>query len=111
MLCCARISVSDARGARTDASEYLPERWQMIPSLEETKKAVSTGNAEQINAATDKLTAASHKLAEAMYKTAGPQPGGPSPDGQPGQQTADAGKAKEKDNVVDAEFVDVEDKK
>jgi molecular chaperone DnaK len=80
-------------------------------SLEETKKAISTGNAEQINAATDKLTAASHKLAEAMYKTAGAPSGGPSPDGQAGQQTADAGKAKEKDNVVDAEFVDVEDKK
>src|SRR6266853_2793825 len=41
MLCCARISVSDARGARTDASEYLPERWQMIPSLEETEERIS----------------------------------------------------------------------
>ncbi len=30
---------------------------------------------EAINAATDKLTQASHKLAEAMYKSAGPTPG------------------------------------
>src|SRR6267154_3922209 len=41
MLCCARIPVSDARGARTDASEYLSGRWQMIPSLEETEERIS----------------------------------------------------------------------
>src|SRR5258707_10190768 len=41
MRCRARISVSDARGARTDASEYLPGRWQMIPSLEGTEERIS----------------------------------------------------------------------
>ncbi|MEO8128666.1 MAG: molecular chaperone DnaK, partial [Bryobacteraceae bacterium] len=76
-------------------------------SIEETKKAVAAGNAEQINAATDKLTAASHKLAEAMYKTAGAQPGGPQGDVPPNTGSD----AKPKDNVVDAEFVDVDDKK
>jgi len=40
MLCCARIPISDARGARTDASEYLPARWQVIPSLEETEERI-----------------------------------------------------------------------
>jgi molecular chaperone DnaK len=78
-------------------------------SIEETKKAVAAGNSEQINAATDKLTAASHKLAEAMYKTTGPQTGAPQGDAQPNSQTSDG--AKPKDNVVDAEFVDVDDKK
>ena len=64
-----------------------------------------------INAAIDKLTAASHKLAEAMYKSAsgpdGTPPGGdgPGPDGGP------VGGDKKKDDVVDAEFVDVDDKK
>src|SRR6267154_2470308 len=38
MLCCARTAVSDARGARADASEYRPGRWQMIPSLEELEE-------------------------------------------------------------------------
>jgi molecular chaperone DnaK len=78
-------------------------------SIEETKKAVASGNSEQINAATDKLTTASHKLAEAMYKTTGGQPGGPQGDAPPNSQTTD--NAKPKDNVVDAEFVDVDDKK
>src|SRR5689334_12199015 len=83
-------------------------------ALEETKKAIADGSVEQITSATDKLTMASHKLAEAMYKTqaaggngagAGPSPGAgaePGDGAQPGAQ---------KDNVVDAEFVDVEDKK
>jgi molecular chaperone DnaK len=61
-----------------------------------------------LNAAIDKLTAASHKLAEAMYKSASQQPGG----GQPEAGTdGAAGAEKKKDDVVDAEFVDVDDKK
>ncbi len=81
-------------------------------ALENTKKAMSEGNLEQINSATDALTNASHKLAEAMYKSQGP--GGP--DGGAGAQSgagasAGTGGEKPKDNVVDAEFVDVEDKK
>jgi molecular chaperone DnaK len=82
-------------------------------AIEETRKAMQTGgDVNALNAAIDKLTAASHKLAEAMYKSTGPQPG----DGQPGQPGADGGPSagggdKKKDDVVDAEFVDVDDKK
>jgi molecular chaperone DnaK len=75
--------------------------------LEEVKRLLKdeTATAEQIRGATDKLTQASHKLAEAMYKTT-PPPGAGAP-------TSDApgGEEKAKDNVVDAEFVDVDDKK
>src|SRR4051794_14501695 len=78
-------------------------------ALEDTKKAIQAGGLEQIRAAKDKLTQSSHKLAEAMYRSAGPQ-GGPT-----GGPTDGAGagpeQPKEKDNVVDAEFVDVDDKK
>ena len=80
-------------------------------ALEETKKAMQEGGIDRINQATSKLETASHKLAEAMYKSAS-QSGQP---GQPGQPSGDgakaAGEEKPKDNVVDAEFVDVEDKK
>ena len=83
-------------------------------ALEETKKAMSEGGIDRINQATSKLETASHKLAEAMYKAAGPTGG--QPGGQPGGASGDghaAGgeKPKDKDNVVDAEFVDVDDKK
>jgi len=83
------------------------EAKEIESALEETRKAMSANEAGPISAAVDRLTTASHKLAEAMYKsTAQQQPGGapPPPPGDTG------GEKKDKDNVVDAEFVD-EDKK
>jgi molecular chaperone DnaK len=81
-------------------------------ALDDTKKAMSEGGIDRINQATSKLETASHKLAEAMYK-ASSQPGGTPGQGGPGADSngAGAGESKPKDNVVDAEFVDVEDKK
>ncbi len=80
-------------------------------ALVDTKKAMQEGGIDRINQATSKLETASHKLAEAMYKAssqqAPPQGGAPGADGN----GAGAGEAKPKDNVVDAEFVDVDDKK
>jgi molecular chaperone DnaK len=79
--------------------------------LAATRKVMQDGGSvEDINKAVDNLTQASHKLAEAMYKASSGsgQPGG----GQaPPSDGAAAGGEKPKDNVVDAEFVDVEDKK
>jgi molecular chaperone DnaK len=82
-------------------------------AVAETRKAMDGGGKDKIQAAMDQLTQASHKLAEAMYKTAGPQPGA-----QPGAGPTDGGSAgatgeagPKKDTVVDAEFVDVDDKK
>jgi molecular chaperone DnaK len=69
---------------------------------------------EQINKAVDRLTSASHKLAEAMYKASSQQPPQPGPGGAPGGDGGPqpgAGGGKKDDNVVDAEFVDVDDKK
>jgi molecular chaperone DnaK len=78
-------------------------------ALEAAKKVKETGSVEEINAALDKLTTASHKLAEAMYKAAGPQPGAGA--GAPPPPPPPGGDGKGKDNVVDAEFVDMDDKK
>ena len=97
-----KISESDAKEVET--------------ALDNARKAIAEGGLEQINSATDKLTSASHKLAEAMYKSqsagagtpsagAGPQNGAGAGAGQ------GAGSQQPKDNVVDAEFVDVDDKK
>jgi molecular chaperone DnaK len=72
-------------------------------ALENTRKAIVDGGVEDINKAVDNLTAASHKLAEAMYKSASdapPQGEAPKTEEQP-----------KKDDVVDAEFTDVDDKK
>jgi molecular chaperone DnaK len=78
-------------------------------AIENVKKAMVDGSVEEINRATDALTTASHKLAEAMYK-AGSQPDGGAP--QDGAGAASNGDAGQKDEeVVDAEFVDVDDNK
>jgi molecular chaperone DnaK len=80
-------------------------------ALAEAKKALEANSAEQMKAAQEHLTQASHKLAEAMYKAAAAQQ---PPQGGP----AGAGAGPEagtppppKDNVVDAEFVDVDENK
>ena len=90
-----KISESDAKSVET--------------AVEDTKKAIGEGNLEAINSATDKLTQASHKLAEAMYKAQSATPNGDQ-GAQPGGG-AEQAQEKPKDDVVDAEFVDVDDKK
>ena len=82
------------------------EAKQIETAIEDTKKAVQQGDAAEINRAIENLTQASHKLAEAMYKSAGAPPDPTeSADGANGT----AGEEK-KEDVVDAEFVDVDDK-
>jgi molecular chaperone DnaK len=89
------------------------EATEIESSVEEVKKAMADNDPDKINSAVDRLTAASHKLAEAMYKStsqstgAGPTPGGDGASSGPSGQDGN----KDKDNVVDAEFVDVDDKK
>ncbi len=89
------------------------ERKNVEAAIEDTKQAIQDGGVEKINGALDRLQTASHKLAEAMYSAAGTGPGaGPQPGGAPSDGTGSgAGAQKPKDNVVDAEFVDVDDKK
>ncbi len=91
-----KISESDAKDVET--------------AVEEVKKAMADGGFEAVTAATDKLTNASHKLAEAMYKTQSTGPNGAGPTGG-AANGAHPGAEKPKDDVVDAEFVDVDDKK
>jgi len=87
------------------------ERGDVENALADAKKALEGSDANAMKSARDRLQAASHKLAEAMYKATAaqtPPAGGAAPggDGQTGgaQQKKDEG-------VIDAEYVDVEDKK
>jgi molecular chaperone DnaK len=81
-----------------------PERRAIEDAIASLKEAVKGDDADDIKAKTNTLSQASMKLGEAMYASqqAGTdQPGGP---GAPG------GEAK-KDDVVDAEFTEVDDDK
>src|SRR5487761_549898 len=85
-------------------------------AIEEAKKAIQGNDTSQITAAVDKLTQASHKLAEAMYKQA--QPGASA--SAPHEEGASAGsssagsagnQAQGEGEVIDAEVVDSDEKK
>src|SRR5262245_13714105 len=77
-------------------------------AIADCKKALEEGGADRINRAVDNLTQASHKLAEAMYKTGTQSGAGSSTNGAgPGQSSG----AKPDGDVIDAEYVDVDDKK
>ena len=76
-------------------------------AISAAREAVNGGSAEQIRKAVEDLTQSSHKLAEAMYaaQSSGPEPGSPDgPSGQSGTSNSDT------DDVVDAEFVDADEK-
>jgi molecular chaperone DnaK len=61
-----------------------------------------------LNGAREKLTAASHKLAEAMYKSSAATP--PTDGSAAASGTTESETAKD-EGVIDAEYVDVEEKK
>jgi molecular chaperone DnaK len=89
------------------------ERGDVENALADAKKALEGGDAAAMNSARERLTQASHKLAEAMYRQAQPQ-GAPGADPQAGPPPGANGAASEKkkdEGVIDAEYVDVEDKK
>jgi molecular chaperone DnaK len=80
-------------------------------ALAEARKTLEgSPSASELNAAREKLTAASHKLAEAMYKAnaAGAAAGAPT-DGA--QAAAGTTEEKKDEGVIDAEYVDVDEKK
>jgi len=74
-------------------------------ALAEAKTALQgSSSAAELNSAREKLTAASHKLAEAMYKS---NAGGATAS----TEGAAAPEEKKEEGVIDAEYVDVADKK
>jgi molecular chaperone DnaK len=86
-------TVSDIEAAVTDA-----------------KSKLDSSDADEINAAYERLSKATHKLAEIMYQQAAQ--GGGQPGGGAGASGAAAGTGSGAgDDVIDAEYVDVDDKK
>jgi molecular chaperone DnaK len=89
------------------------EKGQVEAAIADAKKALEGTDAAAMNSAREKLTQASHKLAEVMYKAAQtPSEGAPGAGPQAGAPPNGAGRQEKKDEgVIDAEYVDVEDKK
>jgi molecular chaperone DnaK len=97
-----------------DAGEKVAaaDKTDVEAALAEAKTTLAgTPTPDELKAAHEKLTAASHKLAEAMYKASSAEAaaaGAGSGSAPAGEPTAEA---KKDEGVIDAEYVDVEDKK
>ena len=85
-----------------------PERRAIEDALASLKEAVKGDDAEDIKAKTNALAQASMKLGEAMYAQAQKDQAGPGGPGAPGRHRR---RRAPKDDVVDAEFTEVDDDK
>ena len=96
-------------GDKISGAEAAPVKAEVETVLAESKKLLEgTPTSKELKAQHEKLTHASHKLAEIVYKAtaaqtaaAGAAPGATEP----------AAEAKKDEGVIDAEYVDVDDKK
>ena len=79
-------------------------------ALKEAKDAMESNDAERMNEAFNRLQTASHKLAEALYKGAA-EGGGAEASAAGASAGATGSNAGGDDNVIDAEYVDVDDNK
>jgi molecular chaperone DnaK len=81
-------------------------------AIADAKKALTEGGVEKLNDAFNRLQAASHKLAEALYQQA-PPPGSEAGADQASAAGASStsGTGSGEDNVIDAEYVDVDENK
>jgi molecular chaperone DnaK len=86
------------------------ERGDVENAVADAKKALESGEKSAMDRARENLTKASHKLAEQMYKAAQTQTAPGADAAGPGPQPGGDGQAKN-EGVIDAEYVDVEDKK
>jgi molecular chaperone DnaK len=83
-------------------------------AIADAKKALEEGGLERLNGAFERLQKSSHKLAEVLYQNAASS-GGANPADQASAAGASTGQSQQQsggeDNVIDAEYVDVDDKK
>ena len=75
-------------------------------ALADAKKALEEGGVDRINKSVEALNQASHKVFEAMYRSGAPNPDG----GAPGTDGSASKGPKADGDVIDAEYVDVDDK-
>jgi molecular chaperone DnaK len=83
---------------------------ELESAITEAKKALESDDLDTMKRATEALTKASHRLAEAMYKQQpGAQAGAAGGGAQAGAEGAGAAAGGEEDEVIDAEYVDAEE--
>ena len=80
-------------------------------AIAEGKKALAEGGVDKLNDAFNQLQTASHKLAEALYQQTATGTETPAADDQASAAGASSAGGAGEDNVIDAEYVDVDENK
>jgi molecular chaperone DnaK len=76
-------------------------------AVAEARKHLDSKDAEELKAATERLTSVSNKMAEQMYKNAAPGAGATADAGASEGAAGGAGSKKKDDDVIDADFKEV----
>jgi molecular chaperone DnaK len=97
-------ALNENRGKISDSDAKAVEA-----ALADAKKALEEGGADRINKAAEALNQVSNKAFESMYRSAGQPGGGPNPGA--GSAGPSGGDGKPDGDVIDAEYVDGEEKK
>ena len=82
------------------------EKKELEQALEEGKEALKSDDLGEIDLATEKITAVSHKLAELMYKKQQEEASAGAGEGGAESQTSEQGNSTSGDDVIDAEFTE-----
>jgi molecular chaperone DnaK len=80
-------------------------------AIAEAKKALQEGGVEKLNEAFNQLQSASHKLAESLYQQTASPEAGATPEGEQASAAGATSSGTAEDNVIDAEYVDVDENK
>ena len=80
-------------------------------ALESAKRALADANLERMKSANEALERAAHKLAEVLYRAGAGPAAGASAASQPSPGATPSGQAPGSGEVIDAEYVDVDESK
>ena len=87
------------------------DRAALETAIADSRRALEGEDAGAMDEARQRLQQASHKLAEAMYRAQSAQGGAPGPEAGGGQTGGGPGGGGQADEVIDAEYVDVDESK
>ena len=89
------------------------DRGELENAIADARRALDSNDQRTMDQARERITQLSHRVAEQMYRAAQPQgtAAGPSAGAGAGPAPAGEGQAKKDEGVVDAEYVDVDERK
>jgi len=87
------------------------DRGEIENAIADARRALDSNDKSTMDQARERLTQVSHKIAEQMYKATPPPSAGAGPSAAGGPAPSSNGQAKTDEGVVDAEYVDIDERK